>query len=276
VRALRPLAAALAAALAACAPRVPPPDLALEPEALLAQVVATAAAIQSVRGEVRVRASGQERVAVPAFVAAGRPGSLHLEALDFFGNPVAVLVVADGRLSIYDARDRALYRGAATAENVARLVPLPIAPDELVAVLCGAPLLAGEPVRAEAGRGYVTLELRDGARTTTLRVVTGAVVERATVRLRGGGGYEVAYGKPFAASGADQPGDVTLSSAEPPVRVEVAWVDHEPNAALEAALFRMEPPAGARVVDLDAPGPVPVLPPVFPAEAAPADAPPPR
>jgi hypothetical protein len=270
----RPLAARLAAvaaaaALAACTPRVPPPDLALEPEALLAQVEATAAAIQSVRGEVRVRTKGQEHVSVPAFVAAGKPSSLHLEALDFFGNPVAVLVVHEGRLSIYDARDRTFYRGRATPENVARLVPLPIAPEELVAALCGAPLLAGEPVRADPGRGHVTLELRDGRRTTTLRVVEGAAVERAEVRVRGAGGYRVVYGRPYAATGADEPGDLTLTSAEPPVQVELGWVDHEANAALAPELFRMEPPAAARVVDLDAAGGSSVPPPVFPAEPAP-------
>jgi hypothetical protein len=272
-RILAPLAV-VAAALAACAPRVPPPDLALEPEELLAQVEAAAAASQAVRGEVRVRAKGHGHVSVPAFVAAQRPASLHLEALDFFGNPVAVLVVEGGRLSIYDARDRTLYRGRATPENVGRLVPLALGPEELVGALLGAPPLVGEPVRAEPGRGYVTLELRDHrGRVTTLRVVEGAVVERATVRLRGGGGYDVQYGRPFAAAGTDLPGDVTLSSSEPATRVDLGWVDHEANPALEPELFRLEPPAGARVVDLDAAGEVALPPPVFPAEQ-PAPAPP--
>jgi hypothetical protein len=255
-------AVAFAALAAGCPPRLPPPDLAVEPELLLEQVRATAAAIRSVRGEVRVRVKGQERVAVPAFVAAEKPASLHLEALDFFGNPAAVLVVMGGRLSIYDARQRTFYRGAATPENVGRLVPVALAPEELVAELCGAPLLDGEAVRAEPGSGYVTLEVRDGPRTTTMRVVAGAAVAQAGVR-RGRGGHDVSWSLPHAATGAAPPGDVTLASKDPPVRVDVGWVDYEANVALDAGLFRMEPPAGARIVDLDAPGaelPQPVFP----------------
>jgi hypothetical protein len=264
VRLHRPLALVVAALATACPPRVPPPDLALEPEPLLEQVRATAATIQSARGEVRVRVKGREGVAVPAFVAAQKPAWLHLEALDFFGNPIAVLVVADGRLSIYDARDRTFYRGAATPENVGRLVPIAIAPEELVAALCGAPLLEGEAVGAEPGRGYITLEVRDGRRSTTLRVVAGAAVERAAVRAPSGR-YDVLWALPHAVSGAAPPGDVTLTSKDPAVRVEVGWVDYEANAALDASLFRMEPPAGARIVELDVPAAT-LPPPVFPAE----------
>jgi hypothetical protein len=253
---------AFAALAVGCPPRLPPPDLALEPEPLLEQVRATAALIRSVRGEVRVRVKGHERVAVPAFVAAEKPASLHLEALDFFGNPAAVLVVAGGRLSIYDARQRTFYRGAATAENVGRLVPLALSPEELVAELCGAPPLDGEAVRAEPGRGHVTLEVRDGRRTITLRVASGAAVAQAQVRS-GRDGHDVSWSQPYAATGATPPGDVTFASKEPPVRVDLGWVDYEANAALDPKLFRLDPPAGARIVDLDAPGaelPAPVFP----------------
>ncbi len=256
----------LAVAFAACTPRVPPPDLSLDPAVLLEQVRARAAAIAAVRGEARVRAKGQGSAAVPAFVAAQKPDRLRLEALDFFGNPVAVLVVAGGRLAIYDGRERAFYRGAATAENVARLVPLAIAPEELIAILCGAPVLSGDAVRAEPGRGYVTLEVRDGARTTTLRVVAGAAVERAAVRSPGGA-YEVAYAEPYSASATPAASGLRVSSDRPPVRIDVGWADLEANVALEDSLFRMTPPAGARIVDLDA-GAVPPPPPVFP-EGAP-------
>jgi hypothetical protein len=254
------LAAAAALAIA-CAPRLPPPDLALEPEPLLAQVRAAASAIQSVRGEVRVRVKGQGRGAVPAFVAARKPSSLRLEALDFFGNPVAVLVVSEGRLSIFDGRQRAFYRGAATAENVGRLVPLALAPEELVAALCGAPLLEGEAVRADPGRGHVELEIRDGPRVTTLRVEAGAAAARAAVRAPAGG-HDLAWSLPYAATGASPPGDLTLEAKDRGVRVEVAWIDHEVNPALADRLFRMDPPSGARVVELDVPGaelPAPVF-----------------
>jgi hypothetical protein len=60
--------------------------------------------------------------------------------------------------------------------------------------------------------------------------------------------------------------------------VELAWKEPELVAPAAPALFRLEPPSGARVVDLDAapevPGPPPLplapLPPGEPAEEAPA------
>ena len=252
-RSLLPLAVA---ALAACAPRVPPPDLSLEPGPLLAQVEAAAAIVGRVQGEARVRveAPGASGV-LPAFLAAERPDRLHVEVLDFFGNPVSVLVAAGGRLAIYDARARTFYRGAATPANLARLVPLPLSPERLVAILCGTPLLAGEPAAAEPGRGFVALELRDGSRTTSLRIGPRAAVERATVR---GGApavpdHEVRYDGFLDLERARFPTEVVVTA--PSVRVEVGWKEPDTASAVRPAkLFRMEPPAGARVVDLDEPG----------------------
>jgi hypothetical protein len=266
LRARAHLVLLLAGASASCAPRVPPPDLSLEPELLLGQVQAAAAVVLSVRGEARLRATGEGRVSVPAFVAARKPDRLRVEALDFFGNPGAVLVTAAGRLAIWDARGRTFYRGAATPENIARLVRLPLAPEELVAILCGWPRLEGEAVSAEPGRGHVTLEVRDGARSTTARVIAGAAVSRATVR-DGRRGYEVAWKQRILVGGAAGPGDVTLSSERPDVEIELTWPEPEVNAPLEDALFELRPPPGASVVELDEGGPLPPL--LLPEEASP-------
>jgi hypothetical protein len=257
----------LAGAAASCAPRIPPPDLSLEPELLLGQVQAAAARVVSVRGEARLRATGEGRVSVPAFVAARKPDRVRVEALDFFGNPAAVLVTAGGRLAIWDARGRTFYRGAATPENVAKLVRLPLASEELVAILCGWPWLEGEAVGADPGRGHVTLEVRDGLRTTTARVTAGAAVSRASVR-HGRRGYDVAWEQRILVDGAAGPGDVTISSEDPAVRIELTWPEPEVNVALEDALFELRPPPGAAVVDLEEGGPLPPL-------LLPADEPPP-
>jgi len=180
---LRSLAAVAALTLAACAPRRPPPDLSLDPAALLAQVEGAGAAVTRVQGEARLRLDAPgARGTVPAFVAVERPDRLHVEALDFFGNPAATLVAAGGRLAIYDARARTFYVGAATGANVARLVPLPLSPERLVAILCGTPVLEGGPDAAEPGSGEVTLTLREGPRTATLRVGPRAALLRASFR----------------------------------------------------------------------------------------------
>jgi hypothetical protein len=265
----RRLAVAALAALAACTPRVPPPDLSLEPAPLLAQVRAAAAGAPRVQGEARLRLDAPgARGSVPAWLAAERPDRLHVEVLDFFGNPAATLVAAGGRLAIYDARSRTFLRGAATPAHVARLVPLPLSPERLVAILCGTPLLEGEPVAAGPGHGYASLVLRDGPLTTELRVGPRAATVRAA--FRGGApalpDHEVAYAAFEDLPLVRFPTEVVVTSSDPAVRVELAWKEPEVGAPLDPALFRLEAPAGARVVDLDlepelpAPVPLPLAP----------------
>src|SRR5512133_1290158 len=135
--------------LVGCA-RVPPADLTRDPKALLDQVMAAQARVQRVRGSARVRiGSPGGSGTVTEFIAAEKPDRLHLETLDFFGNPAAVLVAAGGQFAFLDRRESVLYRGEATAENVSRLLPVLVPVDELVTILCGsAPLIDGAPVEA--------------------------------------------------------------------------------------------------------------------------------
>lgn len=255
-------AAALALLAAGCRPRVPPADLSLEPAALLAQVQAAQGRVRSVQGEARVHVeTAGGSATVSQFIAAEVPDRLHLEVLDFFGNPAAVLVAADGRFSLLDARRKVLYVGAATPANLARLVPLPLPAEDLVRILCGgAPLLGGRPVRAEPGPGHVGLILEAGARAQSLRIGPGAAVERSSLRTGGAqarGDYDLAFDAPRAAGAVRFPGEVSLRAEAPRTRLELRWRDAEVNAALDPALFRLKPPAGARLVDLDQGGPPP-------------------
>lgn len=270
-RCLGPAAVLAALALGACTPRRPPADLSLDPAALLAQVEAAGAVVTRVQGDARLRLDAPgARGTVPAFVAAERPDRLHVEVLDFFGNPAASLVTAGGRLGIYDARARTFYRGMASATNVARLVPLPLSPEQLVAILCGVPLLAGAPVETAVGRGYVALSLREGPRTTSVRVGPRASVVRAS--FRGGAPevpeHEIAYGQFLDLERVRFPGEVVVTAKDPAVRVELAWKDPDVTGRLDPGLFRLDPPSGAKVVDLDAapelpatPVPLPLAPP---------------
>jgi hypothetical protein len=264
---------AAAAVLAGCPPRVPPPDLSLDPAALAGQVLAAQGRIRSVRGEVRIAIDTKQLSGtVPALVAAEKPDRVLVQTLDFFGNTVAVLAAADGKLSLYDARARVVYRGPATPENLARLVPVPLSPAALVEILCGsAPLVTGEPVSAEPGRGWVTLRISGGARTEDLRIGPGARVLRASVRVGGQpgpGAYDLEFGAFDALEGLDFPAEVSLSAESPRVRMKVTWSDAEPNATLDQKTFTPRIPAGVRVVELGEAAP--------PAFLAPPDAQPPK
>jgi hypothetical protein len=261
---LAALAAVLALALACAPPRRPPPDLSLDPAALLTQVETAGAAITRVQGEARLRVDAPgARGSMPAYVAAERPDRLHVEALDFFGNPAATLIAAGGRLGIYDAKAKTFYMGAATGPNVARLFPLPLSPERLVAILCGTPVLEGGGDAAEPGNGDVELTLREGPRTATLRVGPRAAIVRAA--FRGGApalpDHDVVYGEFLELDRARFPGQVTITSPDPAVRVELAWKAPEvAGKPLAASLFKLDPPSGAKVVDLDATTELPTVP----------------
>jgi outer membrane lipoprotein-sorting protein len=244
-------------ATAACVRRAPPPDLAADPAALLAQVEATQAKVVSVRGEARVRVdSPSGSGTVTMFVAAARPDRVRLDTLDFFGNAAGVLVADGGRFSLLDLREGVFLRGAATPENLARLLPLALPADELVLLLCGAvPIAPGRPVAVEAGDGVALLTVEgDGARQR-LDVGPGAAVHASTIAggagSRGGAAYRASFGRFEERAGRPFPGEVRLEGTDGKVKVKLSWKEIEPNAVLPEGGFTLAPPPGVRIVDLD-------------------------
>lgn len=254
------LLAGLAAALGAgCAPRLrpPPPGLPDEPAALLAEVRAAQARARSVQGLARVVAEGPDGGGgLEQAVAAEAPGRLRLESHDFFGNVVAVLVVDAGALALYDARQRVYYRGAATAENVGRLLPLALPPEEVVALLLGGPrILDGAPVGTSPADGALRLTLRRGEAVQRLDVGAGGVVLRARDSRAGVTWLEVDLSGHRPHGDVLLPAEVSIRARGAGVTLSLRWKEVEVNGALDPALFRLAPPEGARVVDLASPAP---------------------
>jgi hypothetical protein len=249
-------------ALAACHPRRPPPDLSLDPATLLDEVRAAQGRVVAVQGRARASYDGPGGSGgAEQQLVAERPGRLRLETYDFFGNVAAVLAVADGRLALYDARQRTYLQGAATPANLARLVQVPLAPEALVTLLCGsAPLIDGVAEAAEPGDGRVLLTLRGGDLVQRLEVGSGAVVLASRVRRVTAAG-EVPHGLDAVFSGhalhdgQRLPVEVTARTAQAGLALSLRWRELEANQPVDASLFRLGPPAGAQVVDLDRPSP---------------------
>ena len=263
-------AAALAAALAGC-PRAPPPDLSRDPARLLEAVRAAQGRVERVKGGARVRvespgASGT----VDELVAAEKPDRLRLETLDFFGNVVTVLVADGKRFALYDARDGVLYRGEATPENVSRLLPLTLPAEEIATMLCGsAPILAAPPVSAEPDGALLLLTLGSDGSGQRLGVGAEAAVEWSRLRRAAAPGaaaaaapdYDLAFDVFRHRGGARFPTEAELRAPSARVRVALRWKDDlEVNGPAEPGLFRLEPPRGARVVDLPPGGAAPATP----------------
>ena len=111
--------------------------------ALLVLVRQAADRVGSVQGDAKLTVhSPQGNGTLGLYVAAQRPDAIHLESLDFFGKPLAVLVSKGGRFGLYQAQENRYYVGPASPENVSRLLPIVLPPKELVSLLLGqAPLL---------------------------------------------------------------------------------------------------------------------------------------
>jgi len=255
-----------AAALAGCHPRLPalppPADLPADPADLLAAVRAAQDAARGVEGRARVGVDAPGGGgAVDQFLAAEKPGRVRVESYDFFGNVLSVLVIDDGRLAVYDAREKVFYRGPATRENVGRLVPVALSPEELATLLCGsAPLLDGQPVSAEPGNGVMVLTLRRGDLTQVLEVGAGAAVVSSRLRRAGASGpvavgLEADFSRHRPHAGLSLPSDLQARAPASKVSLSLHWKALAVNGTLDPALFRLDPPKGARVVDLagDAP-----------------------
>ena len=85
-------------------------------------------------------------------------------------------------------------------------------------------------------------------------------MERSSLRTGGArarGDYDLAFDAPRPAGALRFPGEVAIRAEAPPVRLELRWRDVEVNGTLDPALFRLEPPRGARVVELDEGGATP-------------------
>jgi hypothetical protein len=252
--------------LAGCATRVPPADLSRDPAALLDQVRAAQARVTRVHGSARVHIESPDGSGtVTELAAAEKPDRVRLETLDFFGNPAAILVAADGRFAFLDRRDNVFYRGDASPENVSRLLPVLLPVEEIVTLLCGsAPLLDGRPLEVGVEGGQVLLTLGLGNLGQRLAVGDQARIEWSRIRRWEAGpegvprevapAYDVRFEGFRDRKGVRFPTELHLDAPSARARVDFAWRgDLEVNGRLDPALFRLEPPRGARVVDL-APG----------------------
>jgi len=150
-RALRVVALALVAAggLAGCPRHVrierpyPPPTAA----SLRELVRARQQQVRTLNGKVRATSwMGGDRVKATVLVLAERPGRLRLEAEVTLQGTVAVLATDGARFAFLDTRQNELRRGPACPANVASLIRIPLAPQDVAAILLG----DGPPVAATA------------------------------------------------------------------------------------------------------------------------------
>lgn len=124
----------------------PPPFLGLEAQSRLA---ARAAALHSLEGEFKLDYSeslAHERADL--YLAVSRPGNLTLE----LSGPLGLIAAAtsnDRNFVFFDARKKQGYVGPVEIETISRLLPISIAPKDLVPLLLAAPTPLGQATSTE-------------------------------------------------------------------------------------------------------------------------------
>lgn len=245
--------AGLATLLIGCPTIHPQPaDYSDDPARLLAAVERRSAAVERLSGELAIEAwHGDERVRLKQLIAVDGKGRVRIDALSPFGQPLSTLVSDGSRLMIYSMEDKVFRIGAATPENLARLLPVEIEPEALSALLRGAvPIMAHERAAvAWAGRDNAyRLDLERPGRLQqvdfepeALRVVALRVSENGRLR------YRARFGDYSGAGDAVIPRRIRFEVPDESVRIDLSVVDYTVNPDLPEEAFVLEPPRGVRV-----------------------------
>jgi len=222
--------------------------------ALLQEVDALEGQVVQVKGSARVQAhSKQGSGEVGAFIAARAPADVHLELLNFFGAPTQVLVSDGHTFGLYQSEKGTYLTGPATASAIARVLPVDLSSEDLVAILLGrTPRLHVAPTSIEPDASMdayrVTLVQGERRQTVWVHAVSRRVLKSV---LEGPGGYTLLLEQPSNTGGAPLPRKVTFSDASATVVLRWSPTDVEVDVPPDAALFAVHPPPGVRTVEVD-------------------------
>ena len=256
---------ALAMALAGCPERPHPtarPYAAPTPEALVAELQARQTAVPGMNARVRVTSwlSGQ-RVRATVNMLVERDGRLRFEAEVSLEGTVATLVTEAGKFALLDARKNELSRGPACPANVASLIRIPLAPEEVAAILLG-------DARRPDGRRAATVEWDPNGGTDvlvlpdeaggTLRVLfrgSGAdrrLVGAARLGATGQQVWQTAYGDFERAGNEWLPKTIRFAEGKAGFDdgVEIKFRDRTVGGAPPAGAFTLSLPPGVAARDV--------------------------
>jgi len=256
------------ALLAGCPPNRPQnPDVRPlpTPDEARRQVDEGARSRKTLRAQGRVTYFGDEgRVRLGLVEVVERPARFRLETLSPLEQPIDVMVSDGERLSLL--RNGQLHEGPATPENVARLLPLPLRPHEIVDVLLGGvPLsdtfkpLGIDWAESPADHWKLTLagpggEVAELTIDPVRRVVIRAIIKRADQKVR----MEVQFDD-FLGDRAPFPRTVEIKMPDRNLEVSLKLKEVEVDVAIDPSLFVLKAPPGVAVIPL--PTPPVVLPP---------------
>ena len=222
-----------------------------KPEEALQLLKKGAADRRSLRALGKVTYFGKEgRVRVKAALLAERPGSFRVETISPFEQPIDTMTCDGERLWLLS--QGRLREGPATPENIARLLPLLMRPEEVVSTLLGGvPLGDSFQVRSlewAEDQVHWLLSMENNFKEVGLLKIDPArkVVEEMSltgpdgkVRLKVDfDGFELAE-----QTGATEfPRKIQIEMPEEKMDVKIKLVEFEVNVPLQKTLFKLNPP----------------------------------
>jgi hypothetical protein len=192
---------------------------------------------------------GDQRVNVNVLMLATWGGKLRFQAHDPNQATAADLASDGARYCRVDYHANCSECGPATPENVARLVRIPLEPDEVIAVLLGAaPLLDGEATNAwDPEGGHERLTLRRGDAIENLVLDDKWDVLEAQLSSGGRTVWSLKH-KDFHDVATRAGGSVRLPGAslfeQGGDTVRIQWNDQRVGAPLDAKAFQLDVPPG--------------------------------
>lgn len=195
-----------------------------------------------------------ERIKLRQLVAVQHPDKLRIDLLSPFEQPLVTLT-SDGRtLSIYDLEKKRFSQGRASQGNLARLIPVRLAPDALGALLRGSlPVIEHETATVgwDGDNGWYQLDLQGKTRRQRIHLEPKALrVVQAREWLGNEQVYTARLGDYSGTGDTALPRRMRLT-APGDIRVDAAVVDHQVNIDLPAEAFVLAPPVGIPIEPLD-------------------------
>jgi len=232
---------------------------AIDPKEVLDLTSKVEGQVLSVKGEGRLRVQAAASKGSPqVFVAAARPAFLRFEVLGFFGQPEAILVSNGQTFALLQNDQRKYFHGPASPENISRLLPVVLPGPELVSILLGS--APRGPAEDDSGQllddGQVVLVTLSAAQRTQKLWVRQSDHRVLKSEVRGPVNYDLLF-EDFQPKGAiDFPHKITLFASSASAVLELRYSEAGVNVDLEPSLFKLAPPEGAKVIELDENGQV--------------------
>ena len=227
------------------------------PEPLLEALAQRRALLTDLKARARftLRTPEQELAADHAVVFSGE-SSLRLESLSPLGQPTALLVAHGGHLRWVDPVGGRYWDGPASEEVLERLIGVPLAPKEMVAILAGSippgAVAVGPYLDDESGGAAYRFSLSTGQEVEEVEVASRdlTVLSRRRYDADGHEVLRVSFGNFRDFDDYPLPLLVEVALPERDYRLKVEYQKVLANQSVEEGIFDLPIPPGSRRIHL--------------------------